>query len=234
MVKLPALLLLLLCMTVPAAAGGTLVFGYGGTSLSLQSLAVLKKAYARLGFEAKGEYLPSVRSLVMADDGHLDGEVNRIESIGREYPHLLRVEVPVNHIEGIALTCNRTVTADRDALNRLRVGLKRGNRYAEEFTRGMESVVRLDDENKLVQLLKAGRLDVIVVDRTWAETLGRDKRNGCLRINEPPLVSVPLYHYLHRSRSRLLPEITRVLNEMAKSGEMASIRRRAATARTHR
>jgi len=45
----------------------------------------------------------------------------------------------------------------------------------------------------------------------------------CLRVNEPPLVVVPLYHYLNRRHAALVPLITAELRAMRESGEIDRI-----------
>ncbi|WP_316896741.1 transporter substrate-binding domain-containing protein [Pseudodesulfovibrio indicus] len=221
-ILLIGILTLLLCF--PASAGQRLVFGYGGSSLSLGSLKVLEAAYGRMGIEITGKKLPAARSLALADKGELDGEVNRIPAIERDYPGLIRVDVPINSVEGVIVTNGRTLeNATLETLRTMRVGIKIGNKYAELLTNGFPELTRMPDENKLMQLLLAGRLDALLVDRAWALTQVRDPDGDRLRINEPPLAVIPLYHYLHDRHAGLVPGITAELRAMRDSGEIDRI-----------
>jgi polar amino acid transport system substrate-binding protein len=74
-----------------------------------------------------------------------------------------------------------------------------------------------------MNLLLKGRLDALLVDRAWAEAEKAKPGMGCLRINEPPLVVVPLYHYLNRRHADLAPLITGELRAMRESGEIDRI-----------
>lgn len=183
-------------------------------------------AYAKLGIDTESKQLPAARSLFMADSGQTDGEVNRTADIETEHPNLVRIEVPVNWLEAVALSCNKTVKADLDSISRMRVGIKIGNLYAERLTQKMPAVVKLADETRLLDLLLANRLDVLIINRTLALSLKREPRYNCLTINDPPLLSVPLYHYLHKRHADIVPDITRVLREMHDSGESKAIRER--------
>jgi polar amino acid transport system substrate-binding protein len=215
-------IVLLLCL--PAPAGSRLTLGYGGGSLSIASLKVLREAYRRIGVEILAKRLPAARSLEMADQGLVDGEVNRITAIEEHYPRLMRVDVPVNLLEGVVMTCgNGLEHITPEALGKLHVGIKIGNRYAEMLTRGMPDVTRLPHEDKLVRLLLEGRLDALLVDRAWAESERAKPGMGCLRISEPPLVVTPLYHYLNRDHADLVARITGVLRAMRDSGEIDRI-----------
>jgi polar amino acid transport system substrate-binding protein len=223
-ILLIGILTLLLCS--PASAGQRLVFGYGGSSLSLGSLKVLEAAYGRMGIEVAGKKLPAARSLALADKGELDGEVNRIAAIERDYPDLIRVDVPINSVEGVVVTNGRTLeNTNLETLRTMRVGIKIGNKYAELLTEGFPELTRMPDENKLMQLLLAGRLDALLVDRPWALTQVRSPDGDRLRINEPPLAVIPLYHYLHARHAGLVPGITAELRAMRDSGEIDRIQR---------
>lgn len=224
--------ILVLLLAAPALAGETLVLSYGGTSLSLGSLRVLKTAYARLGVEVRGKLLPAARALQMAEEGLVDGEVNRIAAIEKQYPHLIRIDVPINMVEGVILTCGDTpegmgpdLGMTLDDVRARRVGIKIGNRYAEIIADGLHQVTRLPDENKLLSLLLAGRLDALLVDRAWAESVAARPGMECLHISLPPLVVTPLYHYLNDRHADLAPRITGMLRAMRDSGEIEDILR---------
>lgn len=218
--KFFAAFLLIMSLTVPASAEQSLSFGYIHAPLSYSSLAVLKAAYAKIGIDVSGLKLPAARSLVQSDAGMTDGEVHRIKSIAQEHPQLIRIKVPINTVEGMALSCDNYIdTTDLNSLKDYRIGIKTGTRYAEKLTEEMPFITELPDENRLKELLLAKRLDVVIGDRPWAER----QTEECLRINEPPLVVIPLYHYLHKSHADLVPKITDVLQKMANSGESKRI-----------
>jgi polar amino acid transport system substrate-binding protein len=139
--------------------------------------------------------------------------------------------VPVNLLEGVVLTCDTTLEhVTLEAIGKLHVGIKIGNRYAEMLTEGMPGVTRLPHEKKLMDLLLEGRLDALLVDRAWAEAEKAKPGMECLRVNEPPLIVVPLYHYLNRRHADLAPLITGELRAMRESGEIDRILH---TARRH-
>lgn len=217
---------LLVCvLTLPAYAGQKLSFGFINAPLSSSSLEVLKAAYAKLDIEVEGVTLPAARALAQSDAGLTDGEVHRIKDIENKHPNLIRIDVPINAVEGIALSCGSQINdMSREALSKLRIGIKVGNIYAENWVKGFPRVTRLPDEKKLLELLMAGRLDVFIVDRPWGISQSRMKGQECLRINEPPIVTIPLYHYLHIKNVELVPRITSILRTMKTSGEMQTIR----------
>jgi len=213
---------------MPARAEPSLSFGFIHAPLSFSSLSVLKVAYSKIGIRVQGLKLPAARSLEQSDAGLTDGEVHRIREIEAEHPRLIRIEVPINSVEGMALSCDGPVnTTDSDVFRKYRIGIKIGTIYAERLTEGMPSVTKLLSEDKLMDLLVAKRLDVVIGDRPWAERQTDMPGHECVRINEPPLVRIPLYHYLHIRHAELVPDLTRVLREMKESGEMDRVIRQA-------
>ncbi|MGE4422051.1 MAG: transporter substrate-binding domain-containing protein [Pseudodesulfovibrio sp.] len=216
--------LVVLALGSPARAMERLTLGCGDDTMSLASLEVLKAAYARLDVDVDAERLPAARSMEQADSGVVDGEIIRIKAIEGECPNLVRVDVPINHVVGIILTCGRTIDpVTLDKARELRLGVRIGNRYAEKLTGDFPRVLRLPDIDQLLKLLLARRLDAVLVDRYWAETRLGEPGMECLRINEPPVAVLPLYHYLHRRHADLVPAITAELEDMRADGEIQRI-----------
>lgn len=217
-----------LLAAIPVLAGKTLNFALPDDEVDHVSLAVLQAAYDRLNIRVTGELMPAGRALAESDVGRTDGEVNRIAAIEQEHANLIRVDVPINFLDGVAYTCNPSLTVkDWDDLHDLRIGVRLGIRFAEQATRGMPNVTYANDYDKLFDLLVLHRLDVVISSRQVGYSQSR--RPGCekLRSLEPPLESLPLYHYLHKRHAELVPAITRILQQMTDSGEIAAIREHA-------
>lgn len=213
-------------MGVPAHAEQSLTFSCIDDPVASSSLEVLKVAYAKLGIRVDGIKLPAARALAQAEAGNTDGEVNRIKMSKVQHPQLLRIDIPINSVEGVALSCKPIDTTSVEAIRSYRVGIKRGILYAEKMTAGMPFVTRMTNEDMLMEVLLADRLDCFIIDRHWAEAQVKKYGRECLRVNEPPLVVIPLYHYLHKRYDALVPDITRVLRQMKETGESDRILRK--------
>ena len=222
------LFFLLLLIATPARADGTLTFAYIDQPLSCGSLAVLKAAYARLGYNVETYKGPAARLLADSNAGLTDGEVHRIAAIAPNYHHLIRVDAQINTVEGVIVSCGklpeiRTV----DELGKYRVAVRIGNVYATDLTKDLPNVTRTPDADRMMEMLLGHRVDYILTDRSWITMQQQLPGRECLRVQEPPLVSIPLYHYLHIRHRELVPAITKVLREIVASGEAETIRRRA-------
>lgn len=202
--------------------------GYIGAPLSYASLSVLKAAYAKLGYKVTENLSPGERSLEDSNAGLNDGEVHRIKAVDSKYPNLIRIDAPVNYVEGVLISCNNTYEIKSvEELNPYRVVVRIGNKYAVELTKDLPNVIKTPDADKMVELLLQKRADMVISDRPWAMAQQQKLGQECLQINEPPLVVIPLYHYIHIKHAKLVPEITLILREMNASGESQAIRQKA-------
>lgn len=189
------------------------------------SLAVLRTAYERLGIAVEGRPLPAARALAEADAGNSDGEVNRIAEIENAHPELIRIPVAVNVLDGVAFTCRKDVTVpDWESLAPLRVGVRRGVRFAEIGTEHLGGLTIATSYDTLFDMLLHGRLDVVVASRPVGEGQRRRTGSDCIRALKPPLHRTHVYHYLHKRHADLVPELTKVLRRMQADGTLHRIR----------
>ncbi len=85
---------------------------------------------------------------------------------------------------------------------------------------GWERVRRVKDMSHGLVLLLAGELDVLVDERRHSQReivfMGVDS----VRILEPSIEKIPLYHYVHKKNADLIPKLTRVLEKMTDDGKI--------------
>lgn len=220
--------ILALASAPPVHAVDKLTLGGAEHEVTMVNLEVLKVAYAKLGLPIEIRPMPAGRSLAEADLGRTDGEVIRIAAIEHQHPDLIRIPVPVNLFEGLAFTCNKTLRiTDLESISNLRVGIRTGIRFMERATLGMPHVTTLMDFNLLFDLLCQDRLDVVIATGPTGYLQMKRFRPGTITDHRPPLITMELFHYLHRKREALVPDITATLEAMQKSGEIERIRKQA-------
>ena len=107
-----AILILSICglvlVAISADAAQKLLFSTFASAFVADDVteAVLREAYERIGIGIAVEKFPDKRALSMADKGVTDGELFRIANIGKDYPNLIMIPVPVSFFEGVAFTKN--------------------------------------------------------------------------------------------------------------------------------
>lgn len=210
-----------------APAEAQLRFSVVESAVNMQvSERVLSEAYARLGMSFVLEAYPGVRSLRSADSGFVDGELSRQGGLEKTHPDLVRVPVAVNQLEAVVFTRGLAFQVRGwTSLKPYRVGIRRGVAFAENGTASAGITAQtVDGVEQLFRLLMADRVDLVVLARLNGleaiEALGAKDIHPL----DPPVESVPLFHYLHIHHRDLVPKLTDVLNQMAQKGRIRQIR----------
>lgn len=223
--QLTAAVLGVLGLFATAAQGQKLTFStFEGSPGQDMSALILQEAYASMGVEIDVLRYPGLRSLKSANQGIVDGELSRFKAFQNDYPNLVPVPVPVNHLSGTAFTkIEGLQLRGWESLRGYSVGFTRGMKFAEQATAGMP-VVRVNSHKQLFQLLDKGRIDVAI--NPLVNGLGIIEQLGLegIRALEPPLVHIDLYHFLHKRHTDLVPRVTDTIRAMRASGRIDEIR----------
>ncbi|WP_174873129.1 substrate-binding periplasmic protein [Vogesella oryzae] len=221
--RLLALLVLLLTQPVLATAAPLLRLStINQEPVGDTAAAVLQRAYAQLGIKLELVHLPAIRALAAANRGETDGDVARYSDIEVDNPQLLRVPVPIMQLEISAVTRGLAFPLSGSAsLAPYRVCVRRGIKPTDDYTQDLNRFTSNSESHMLVMLL-AGRCQVALLSQyVWPEV--ERLSAGPLRLIQPPLLHITLYHYLHQRHAALLPRITRVLQTMQRHGEIRRI-----------
>src|SRR5690554_202978 len=188
----------------------------------------LEVAYQRLGLEMKTLVAPSRRALMMADNGKLDGDLFRIDSVAAEYPNLTQVDYPL--LEGGLFAVVRDPAAQtmpEPDEKPLQVAVRRDVIIAEQTaeTLGMEPL-HTESYEQMRQLLERGRVELALVsDIEGLSPLTSDRWSQFTVLPEP-VIRFKLYHYVNCRHGNLAWELARVLEELEHEGVKDDIRKR--------
>ena len=220
------LVLILLLAAVPAWAGKGLVLSTGmrepwtnaqKTGFTEQLLAEL---FRSLKLDGQVVFNPAAaRALALANDGIEDGLAARIAGLEKDYPNLIRVPEPVFYNDFVAASAPDAPVDIRSwgDLGTFSVGYILGWQIFDHNLPQVRELTQVKDSAQLLGLVRAGRTDIILHER-WQVLWHARQLNIPLRIHEPPLVSVPMYLYLHKSRADLIEPIDRALKAMKADG----------------
>jgi len=202
------------------------------SGLSPSVRALLTRALASLGLEVRFEPLPLRRSLPMTEQGLLDGETMRIRAVAEEHPGLLLVPVPLARME-VSGYVRRGEPAPTDLSSAAgwRIGYPRGVIALEKLLADMPRRVEVTNRQDLLRLLRLGTIDLALFASAAGEPdIDADQTEGLVRL-PAALHSTPLYALLNARHAALLPQLTKVLQQMESSGESARLRSAAWAAR---
>ncbi len=213
-----------LMISIPLYAQKSLVLSKPDDPIADVSEKVLSEAYQRIGIQIQMITLPAERALLTSNSGDVDGEVNRIKGIEKIYLNLMMVPVVINMLEGVVFTKDVSIHVTKwNSLKPYKIGIRRGTKFAERGTKGMD-VDFVTTNMQLLSKLDMGRCDVIVTSRLEGLDQIKQLHLTGIYILEPPLVRLKLYHYLHKKHITLLPDITNVLQKMEEEGRIQAIR----------
>lgn len=208
------------------AEGGTVDISYCEFHITHQfAVETVREAYNQAGIRAKFSARPCRRSLVEANAGRYDGEVARINGTDKAYPNLLLIKAPTATIEGVVITQNidKKITS-WDDLKGLRVGIIRGELYAEKGSAALNVSVAAS-YNQLLKLLIKDRIEVgIVILRDWQLAMNSPEFYGTdIHTIGKPVFSATLHHLVHNRNKKLLPKLNQIFEKMWTSGQAVKI-----------
>jgi ABC-type amino acid transport substrate-binding protein len=187
---------------------------------------MLRVVYAKLDTKLEFVDVPGKRALALSSAGQVDGEIQRIGTLSRDYPTLLQVTPAINYIEPTVFTTKLHFVVDGwNSIRDLRIGIVRGVGSSEAGTRGMERVTATTGLENMITMLDADRFDVMVTD-LFSGLVAVRKLNLQARIYplSPPLERIRIFHYLHERHRDLVPKVGQVIAQMEASGELATLR----------
>ncbi len=184
---------------------------------------ILKEAFSRIGLEVEIVFTPTERSLVDVNAGLLDGEINRIEGMEKNYPNLVPVPEPNMTMHFVAFSTKTFEIDGWDSIRDLYIGHVSGWKILEANTAGFPHVVSTPTETELFTMLDKGRIDIALYSKlTGYATLQEMGLHGISHL-EPPLASRNMYLYMHKKHANLIHAIAGALREMKEDGTYKQI-----------
>src|SRR3954466_1083395 len=99
---------------------------------------MLRAVYARLNIKLEFEDVPGKRALALSSAGEVDGEIQRIGTLSRDYPTLVQVTPAINYIEpAVFSTKLRFDVVGWSSIKDYSIGIVRGVGSSEAGTRGL-------------------------------------------------------------------------------------------------
>lgn len=175
---------------------------------------VVAEAYRRIGKVLVLHKLPGERTLLMANEGQMDGELYRKLGMEREYPNLIILPVPLLTYEIVILTRGTDFVVNGwESLRPFTIGYVRGIKIVRENTANMktEAVATME---QAFQKLAMGRTDIVVGNRRSGLAAVEALKLEDVRVLSPSLASFPVFHYVHKKHAAMVPVLLAALQAM--------------------
>ncbi len=185
---------------------------------------VLQEAYRRIGYKVRFKLLPGHRSMGMANNGESDGDIARIDGTQKKFTNLVIIPTPLIEFKGVVFTQNISKEiSEWDDLKGLRIGIIRGIRYSEIGTQDL-SPLFANDMTHLFKLLDQELIQVaIATSRAGRIELSKRFKKSGIRIIGKPLISAPLYHFVHKKNQSIITQLNTILQKMEEQDEIITI-----------
>lgn len=190
---------------------------------------LLKEIYGQLGIPVTFTVMPGKRALQQSNEGNVDGEVMRTLRIQELYPSLIRLSPHISVVSGSVFTRkDRNIDVDGwSSLSKYHVGVTRGVQYSMDGVENFKNKHLVSTDFSLVEMLRRGRVDLIVTSRCNGLYLLKKMRlENEIQVLSPPVEVLRLYHYLHVKHKALVPIVEDLLVQLAASGELDNMRNR--------
>lgn len=175
---------------------------------------VMVEAYRRIGRVMVLHRLPGERTLVMANDGQMDGELYRKLGMEREYPNLIILPVPLLTYEIVIFTRGTDFIVNGwESLRPFTIGYVRGIKIVRENTASMKTEA-VPTMEQAFQKLAMGRTDIVVGNRLSGLAAVEALKLDDVRVLSPSLASFPVFHYVHKKHAAMVPALLAALQAM--------------------
>lgn len=202
-------------------------FGAPNEPTNLIAKYILREAYKQLDIDLQLENLPGLRALKSANDGETDGSLIRIKGIDKEYPNLHIIPLSFVSVDFVVFTKKRPFKISGwESLKKYTISYLRGTKIIETKTKGMKSQP-VNSLESAFSMLTRGRADIVVETHYMGLiTLNKLKLKN-IKVLEPPLEIIPLYHYLNKKHQALIPQLNDILKNMKKTGKIDKLTKKA-------
>lgn len=218
---------LILFFVTSAHAGQTLVLSNSdmhATTGPVYQDFVLKEAFRRIGVRIKIINLPAERTLINVNEGIDDGTFVRIAGLEQDYPNMVMVPEVISVFDFIAYSKNPSIVINGwDSLRPYNVGIIVGWKILEANIKDTKSLMKVNDDVALFELLRLGRADIVIYDRRGGEVARHLNIEGAHALG-PPLATRELFLYLNSRHAAMVPKVAVALRDMKRDGTFERIK----------
>ncbi|WP_024954664.1 substrate-binding periplasmic protein [Sulfurospirillum arcachonense] len=185
---------------------------------------IMSEAYKQLELTMKIKKFPARRSLKIANSGQVDGELYRVKDIDKSYPNLIIVPVSIISLEFVAFSKNEKIDIKGwESLLPYHVVYMRGVKAIEDRMPDNIFSDAVKTTKQAFLMLNLGRSDILIAPRQRALVTLKELGLKDIKLLEPPLMTLPLFHYLHKKNRHLVEPLTQILLKMKDNGTIESI-----------
>jgi polar amino acid transport system substrate-binding protein len=215
MMRLWYFLIAVLAIAAPYSYAQTaLKISTNQSRLSQHISPLVTLAYQSINQPISITYAPSYRSLKLANQGVMDGELYRIADINKRFPNLVIVPVPLYYIKLTAYAKSDRIKIDGwRSLSAYHLGIIRGIELVNKHTISMHRTIA-DSHSQLFNMLQNDRIQIALSARYSAAPIIDALKYSEIKALKPSILSFPVYHFVHKKNKHLIPALTKALENL--------------------
>jgi hypothetical protein len=169
--------------------------------------------YTELGFKVELIPTPSLRGLILLNDGAVDADVLRLNVIAEEYPNVIVLYPELKRVS-LSLICAKGIPCNSDVLMNKNISVLANSRMLELLDPGEFESIQIDNElfSSVINMLKVGRYfyAIYVVDEVI-------KKHFEQYFQIIDIKKISISHVIHKKHVNLLPQIQeKIRNKLPK------------------
>jgi len=179
---------------------------------------VMAEAFKRIGFKLIMVRLPAERGLLGANEGIVDGELNRIAGIQKVYKNLIPVPEKIRNSDFCVLSKKSNIINSPEVLGQHVVGYIKGWKIYEKMMAGSDNVITTDNPQQLFRLLKINRIDAALYTCMQGFIIAKELNIENMKILEPRIKQREMFMYLNKKHEHIIPAISKALKDIRREG----------------
>ncbi len=186
---------------------------------------VLGEAFKHIGYKLETVRLPAERALINANKGIDDGDLLRIGGLQKKYPNLIQVPEKIMDMDVMLFTKNQLGFKVKGwkSITSQSVSIITGWKVFEINLGKNVHIIKTDNVDQMFTMLTKNRADFAGYERWSGLKFIKNANISNIKLIEPPLVSTPLYTYLHKKHKKLVPKLAAEIRQMKKDGSIKKI-----------
>jgi polar amino acid transport system substrate-binding protein len=180
---------------------------------------VLTEAYSRLNITVTLKLFPGALSVIEANEGRADGEVARLAAVLKQYTNLILIPVPLLH-SNLSVFMHKDspiVITDWASLKGHKLSTINGFKFVKNKMAGQSPVI-VETTTEAIRLVEQNRVDIAVLNRLLGVLAIAEIKAKEVKVHNPPLAQLPVYHMVHKKHEDLVPKLTATLQDMVREG----------------
>ncbi len=187
---------------------------------------VVTVLYEKLGHTVTITALSGKEAEVAATSGKKDGEIMRIWAYGENNLTTKRVPTPYYSLETMGFVKGTSLQIEsKEELEHYRIGLIPGVKHTDNITREINEskITNFSSTKEMMLALDANKIDIALTNTVDGYIVISDLGLKGIEKFKKPLAVLDLYHYVHESKSDIIPEINNLIIEMNKTNELSEL-----------